>query len=359
MASIVLCRAVDPSGFGPLRPAKRARFAGDVESPPPSPTRARPPSPAGDLHRPHPLLVKPSGNALLNPTVAGAARCGGLGTLSRLPDELLLSMLSTFPGPTLFRLQALSRFLFAASRHQALWKVIYVSRAGGALSQWDGDWRRTYWAQFLAPPDIVRALRRAEDDEAGERDLVMPADGIKTPSVYSDVLYQPHLCAVPLAHHFAAPGALANLARSPVARLTPAAFAAQYAEPSVPVILTGLIDDWPCLPHAPGAPSRWSLDALVTHFADTPFRAEAVTAPMDVYARYCASAERAEGAVDESPLYLFDSEFVRRTGGEMGAEYSVPAVFGEDLFRVMGNERPDYRWLVRAHARDDRGAFVH
>lgn len=341
-SSTVLTR---PSSTVNPRAAKRARFADDVTTPTPSvlrsPRKASPP-PTSALHRPHPLLLKPSGNALLDPLRAQSARIGGLGALARLPDELLLTLLSVLEAKALFRLQAISRYLFAASRHQALWKVHYVTQSVGTFGSWEGDWRRTYWAQFLAPSSVVTKLREDAGDETAQEDLVMPGDGITTPSVYSDVLYQPHLCAASLVDYFTTGGAMSNLPHVPANSMSPEEFAALYAEPGKPVILTGLIDHWPAL----SKPSPWSLDALVKRFPHTPFRAEAVTATPPIYAKYCASMERAEGSADESPLYLFDSEFVKRTHGQMGEEYEVPTVFGEDLFRVLGAERPDYRWLV-------------
>ena len=36
----------------------------------------------------------------------------------------------------------------------------------------------------------------------------------------------------------------------------------------------------------------------------------------------------------------------------MGDDYQVPECFTEDLFEVMGPQRPDYRWLVRTLSRD-------
>ena len=55
--------------------------------------------------------------------------------------------------------------------------------------------------------------------------------------------------------------------------------------------------------------------------------------------------------VDESPLYLFDSKFVEKMGIQVGrdardASYWTPECFGEDLFAVLGEERPDCRWLI-------------
>ncbi|KAI9828721.1 MAG: hypothetical protein M1832_001826 [Thelocarpon impressellum] len=53
---------------------------------------------------------------------------------------------------------------------------------------------------------------------------------------------------------------------------------------------------------------------------------------------------------DESPLYLFDSRFVEKLGLAVGREaaggYWAPECFGEDLFAVLDQKRPDCRWLI-------------
>lgn len=60
------------------------------------------------------------------------------------------------------------------------------------------------------------------------------------------------------------------------------------------------------------------------------------------YAENCAE--------DDAPLYLFDSRFVEKTAGDedpgMGADYTPPSFLSEDLFQLMGDKRPDYRWLI-------------
>lgn len=52
---------------------------------------------------------------------------------------------------------------------------------------------------------------------------------------------------------------------------------------------------------------------------------------------------------DESPLYLFDRAFVEKmkikTDKSQGGQYWAPKCFGEDLFSVLGDQRPDFRWL--------------
>lgn len=91
---------------------------------------------------------------------------------------------------------------------------------------------------------------------------------------------------------------------------------------------------------------RWTLPQLAERFPDIALRAEATLTTLPDYSRYHDDCPQ-----DESPLYLFESEFVKKTTGrngpDLGADYQVPACFSEDLFEVMGSERPDYRWLVR------------
>lgn len=52
---------------------------------------------------------------------------------------------------------------------------------------------------------------------------------------------------------------------------------------------------------------------------------------------------------DEMPLYLFDKHFTS-SAPTLAADYSPPAIFGEDLFALLGPEhRPDYRYVRGEH----------
>jgi len=52
---------------------------------------------------------------------------------------------------------------------------------------------------------------------------------------------------------------------------------------------------------------------------------------------------------DESPLYLFDKDFTTKpttNGVSLAKDYSIPGTFSDDLFTLLGNARPDHRWLI-------------
>jgi len=105
-----------------------------------------------------------------------------------------------------------------------------------------------------------------------------------------------------------------------------------------PFILTDPVKEWP-------AYKSWSLTNLLSKYCDTPFRAEAVDWPLERYLDYMQRSS------DESPLYLFDCRFAEKMGIRVGrahadAAYWAPDCFGEDLFAVLDDQRPDSRWLI-------------
>lgn len=67
---------------------------------------------------------------------------------------------------------------------------------------------------------------------------------------------------------------------------------------------------------------------------------------------------------DESPLYVFDRAFASKTKIDITASphspeaaYWPPECFGIDLFHVLGDQRPDCRWLIMGPARS--GSTFH
>ncbi|MCJ1316658.1 hypothetical protein MMC15_001979 [Xylographa vitiligo] len=72
------------------------------------------------------------------------------------------------------------------------------------------------------------------------------------------------------------------------------------------------------------------------------FRAEAVDWPFEAYLDYM------DNTADESPLYLFDHQFVEKMNlvVDKNGDYCVPECFGQDFLASLGENRPDSRWLI-------------
>lgn len=305
----------------------------DATSPANSTKRQRTP---GSLDHVNPLGIRPLGNLLLSSTPS--CRGTGLGSLAALPDELLLLLFSEVPLEDLHRLQGVSRTFFAwCAGLDSLWKAGFIERAHGRLGDtWAGSWRETYLRVFL----LNGRQSPTSDTDPGTGRLCVRCEG-----VFSDVLFQPIMCA-----QFA----FDSLVRSPTFRpnISCVSVHSITSLPMQPLILTDAMSNWDA--YSSMASSRWSLDSLAARFPDVLFRAEATLTTLSDYSRYQASCFS-----DESPLYLFDSDFVEKTEGceapGMGRGFEVPKVFSEDLFSVLGDKRPDFRWLVSSTPSSDPG----
>jgi len=81
---------------------------------------------------------------------------------------------------------------------------------------------------------------------------------------------------------------------------------------------------------------------MLEQYGDIKFRAEAVDWSLKTYVDYMNDSQ------DESPLYLFDRLFVEKMDLKVGrdGQYWSPESFGEDLFAVLEDQRPDSHWLI-------------
>jgi hypothetical protein len=165
-------------------------------------------------------------------------------------------------------------------------------------------------------------------------------------AVFSDVLHRPFLCAntslTPYTANIPSKNAILRLDD-----LSPADFANNWCDK--PFILTKPVREWPVF-------RTWDTAKLLEDFSNIEFRAEAVDWPLKNYVEYM------DNNSDESPLYLFDRSFVEKMGLSVGrnspkASYWIPDCFGEDLFAVLGDKRPDSRWLIIGPARS--GSTFH
>lgn len=272
------------------------------------------------LTQPHPLGVLPEGNALL-PGAYPNIRGTSLGPyLSLLSDALVLRILTLLPASSLCSCAEASRFLYALSRDEDIWRALVLTTRGGD-TVFRGTWRHSY-----APIE----KRPVRDCDAPETSIT-----VKVPGVYSDVLFHKHRCATASIR----PLWLIrdNVPRESADCLSLEAFRLNYEAPRRPVVIKGLCERW-------GASKLWSPSALRDRFAGSTqrFICGGYKFTMNAYLNY---ADAVAGHCDQ-PLYLFDSSFAR-TEPSLADDYVVPEYFADDLFRHLGEERrPAYRWLI-------------
>ncbi|GME64669.1 f-box and domain protein [Neofusicoccum parvum] len=164
--------------------------------------------------------------------------------------------------------------------------------------------------------------------------------------LFSDILYRPFQCTYTSLKPYTTKIPLQNEIPR-MSDLTHEEFSSKWT--NKPFILTAPVKDWPVY-------GTWTTQHLLEKYADVSFRAEAVDWPLMTYVDYM------DNSVDESPLYLFDRSFAEKMKIAVGkdkedAAYWAPTCFGEDLFEVLGEQRPDSRWMIMGPARS--GSTFH
>ncbi|KAF2869308.1 hypothetical protein BDV95DRAFT_577031 [Massariosphaeria phaeospora] len=266
----------------------------------------------------HPLHIRPAGNAW---TASENIKSHG-GSFATLPDELLNHVFESFDADTLVRLGSTCRALYAFTRLDELWRALFVD-SPPADFVWRGTWRSTYLG---IPKERVTA--------------------ISCRNLFSDVLYRPFQCAETPLEPFTTSIPAANAIQR-LSNLMYEEYASKWTD--TPFILTSPVKEWPVY-------GKWTPQYLMQKYPDIKFRAEAVDWPMAKYMDYLSNSS------DESPLYLFDRAFVEKTGiwtvhDDPDAAYWSPDCFGEDLFSVLGEQRPDCRWMIMGPKRS--GSTFH
>eukprot|EP01059_Diplonema_ambulator_P015136 TRINITY_DN26234_c0_g1_i1.p1 TRINITY_DN26234_c0_g1~~TRINITY_DN26234_c0_g1_i1.p1 ORF type:complete len:477 (+),score=110.29 TRINITY_DN26234_c0_g1_i1:51-1481(+) len=273
----------------------------------------------------HPYGIRPEGNRLFS----GEKNCrdAGLGVLKGLTDVCVGEVLGYLQGEDLCKVTAVSRSLYAFGHADDLWKplTLFALRADGKFffaDSWKQTFINTSWAA---------------KGKAGSPPTHTP---IKIQNFFSDTLYQPHRDATMAIPTYWT--TTETVQRSSAKQISKSEFIEKYETPGIPVILTDLVTEWEC--------SKWDLDYLEAHYGDAEFQCEAARLTIKEFATYC------RGQIDDRPLYLFDAKFAE-TVPDMGKAYSVPEYFNDDLFKVLGATRPDYRWLIMGPTRS--GSSFH
>lgn len=318
--------------------------------------------------KPHPLGVRPSGNALLCADRAKADPLNTLGPLfGKLSEPLLMTILQEIESPDdLLHLGHTCKAMFAYTWSDELWKHI-VYRFKRNPSKWYGTWRRTYW-------EMTEGGVKKDEEESTPKpsdEAVVDCKGI----VFSDLLYRPFQCSQIDYKRILMRALQDDMEEEEELQLSakhkhPATRAQLEKESkTIPIMneadmtLDNYNSKWhskPFMLNLESPIATWTVEGLVERFGETVFRQEFMDWKLKVYYEYMNNNN------DESPLYLFDcrSEAMRSKpkhenrsdggeearGGELSNEYRLPgATFtgdGNDVFTVLGNVRPDHRWLI-------------
>ncbi|KAG0553571.1 hypothetical protein KC19_12G021800 [Ceratodon purpureus] len=267
----------------------------------------------------HSYGIQPLGNLFLS-TSGRNVRDVGLGTLQVLNDETIIDILSNLDGRDLARLALVSKAFYVFAHQDSLWRNLVLDNYKGELG-FQGCWKTTYLAslvpKYAGPPHLP----------------------LKVKDFYSDYLFQSWLCA----SLEIKPDWLSTDNIEKRENLSVEEFIRDFEEPNKPVLLRGAMDSWPAL-------KKWNREYLLKHAGDIDFAAGPIHLKLSDYYKYADVVE------EERPLYIFDSKFAEKSP-QLAADYEVPVYFREDLFSILGIERPDYRWLIAGPARS--GSSFH
>jgi histone arginine demethylase JMJD6 len=155
-------------------------------------------------------------------------------------------------------------------------------------------------------------------------------------------------------------------------------FIEKYQSRNIPVVIQGCTRNWK-------AQENWNISQLAYKYRHEKFKVGEDDDGNVVYMGfkyYLHYALKGQGRYDDSPLYIFDSGFGKRTlhhsyrrkeikpsthkydpnssqaTCHLVDDYAVPKYFQDDLFSLVGNQRPPFRWFVCGPARSGTGIHV-
>lgn len=262
--------------------------------------------------------VQPLGNLLFNSTIHNA-RDTGLGVLTIFSDEIILDILGLLDAKELGHLALVSKALYVFTNQEPLWRDLVLEQLKGTFT-FQGSWRSTFIAAHW-PSALHKGVT------------------FKVSNFYSDYLFQSWLCAhIEMKQEWLE---VDNIERRE--RLSLEDFISCYEEPNKPVLICDGLDTWPAL-------KKWDREFLCNIAGDVEFAVGPVEMKLRDYFLYADSVK------EERPLYLFDPKFGEKVPA-LVEDYEIPIYFKEDLFSLLGKERPDYRWLIVGPARS--GSSFH
>eukprot|EP00898_Chlorokybus_atmophyticus_P004325 jgi/Chlat1/4894/Chrsp31S04908 len=260
----------------------------------------------------------------------GGRRAAALGDLAVLPDEVVVDIFDRLGSRDVARLSCVSSVFCVLCTEEPLWMRICLEETEGHVV-FRGSWRKTA-LERLCGTSVAGAIN---------------AHRLRVEDFTSDFLYRRwYRCHVNLAGFMPL---AEGVERCSTSGMNADAFAAAYDLKQVPVMLTDVAEGWP-------ARTEWTIDKLAANNPDAVFKVSQANG-RKVTMRMADYCDYVQTQADEEPLYIFDSRFGEAVP-QLLADYSVPRVFTEDLFCVLGKRRPAYRWLVIGPAHSGAGWHV-
>jgi len=244
-------------------------------------------------------------------------RAEGLGFFACMKDYQILRFFKYLTEKELITLSTVSKTMYLFTEDDERWKRLTILRNRGDFL-YKGTWKRTC------------LMARSKDHTQRA-----PPD-IRLEGFYSPYMYENYYRANVSMDYFR------TIPKETVDRrhnLTPEEFTREYLIPNKPVVISGSFDDWP-------ARTAWTIQNLAAMYGDTRFKTDEVDGDSHKFKmRFNDYVQYMHLNKDEDPIYLFDPCFDKRAPA-MLRDYSVPKYFPEDLFAILGDDRPDYMWLV-------------
>ena len=285
------------------------------------------------LEFPSPYGIRPEGCALLDSLEHGVKPVrtrGAMGPFVGLTDDLMLYLLGFLGGEELAQLSAASRPLYVFAHHPDLWRSLL-------LHQFRGDWKHSQdWKTTFVNATLQKRTQAVAASGGGNGSSSAVQEHVHRPiavkGFYSDLLFKHHACCaseIPpewYAHD--------TIPRVSAKQLTVEQFIERFEKPNIPCIITDLVTEWPAF-------TKWQMPLLAARHGQARFHCGGLTMTLADYFHYVSDVS----GKDDRPLYLFERSWLE-AAPDMEAEFSVPPYFVDDLTRYLGDDRPDWRWMI-------------
>ncbi len=242
----------------------------------------------------------------------------------------MYSLFEFLDAVTLGKTSTVSRAWYIFCYHDEFWrKLVLEQHKSGFIAQ--PTWRRSYIAT-IARTALAHQHRHLHHHHKLNHEDVSPSP-VQVQGFYSDLLFQPFYCAQSPASLLSRSSLdIQTVPRLDGTTLSARDFKFRFETPNQPVILTNVVTSWPAM-------EKWT-DAYLNNVCSTStFYAGGLSMTMAQYMAYARTLQ------DDQPLFFFDKNFAT-TVPALAEDYTVPPFFDEDLFRLLDDERPDYRWLI-------------